>query len=416
MEPTKLFDAFDVFLFDLDGVIYVGPKALPGAVKVLKQLRSRGKTIRFLTNNPCMTRRQTVVRLNRLGIEALEDEVISSGWATAKHLQEQQVGSVYVLGDEHLKQECRDVGLDIVEVNDAEAVVVGWSDDLRLRDLQSAVTRIADGASFIATNGDGSCPGPDGPRTAVGTVVEAIRMASGKSPYIVGKPHPYMFQKALQHVEKSRAIMFGDTPDTDIVGAHRIGISAILISSEPYAGYSSVQDYRKPDAVIPHLRKLLDEEIRLERWVPPDFPWPDDIKPGVAGIVMDERGRVLLMRRADNGCWAVPSGHVERGESVEEAIVREIREETGLQVEVKRLIGLYSDPKSQVFTYRNGATAQFVTACFRCERVGGALVTTGDETLDVNYFEVDRLPEPILKMHPDWIEDAFAGESFRIFP
>lgn len=140
-------------------------------------------------------------------------------------------------------------------------------------------------------------------------------MASGKTPYIVGKPYPYMFRQALQQVEDwSRAVMFGDTPDADIVGAHRIGISAVLISSGPYAGYSSARDYRKPDAIIPDLRSLWDEELILDRWVHPAFPWPDDIKPGVAGIVMDEQGRVLLMKRSDNGCWGIPSGHVERGE------------------------------------------------------------------------------------------------------
>ncbi|MFL1676626.1 HAD-IIA family hydrolase [Paenibacillus dendritiformis] len=411
-----LFDAFDVFLFDLDGVIYVGPEALPGAVEALERLRSGGKTIRFLTNNPCMTREQTADRLNRLGIEAVKDEVISSGWATARCLRERQVGSVYVLGDEHLERECREAGLDVVDVNDAEAVVVGWSDDLTLRDIQKAVTRIANGAQFFATNADWSFPGPDGPMMAVGTAVEAIKMASGKTPYIVGKPHPYMFRQALQQVEDwSRAVMFGDTPDADIVGAHRIGISAVLISSGPYSGYSSARDYRKPDAIIPDLRSLWDEELILERWVPPAFPWPDDIKPGVAGIVMDERGRVLLMKRSDNGCWGIPSGHVERGESVEEAIVREIREETGLQVKVKRLVGLYSDPESQVFTYPNGAVSHFVTACFRCEMVGGTLVRTGDETLDVNYFEVDRLPDNMLAMHPQWIADALAEESLCIF-
>ncbi len=124
----------------------------------------------------------------------------------------------------------------------------------------------------------------------------------GQDALYLGKPYPYMFRQALRHVEDwSRAVMFGDTPDTDIVGAHRMGISAVLISSEPYTGYSSARDYRS-DAIIPDLRNLLDEELRLERWVPPAFPWPDEIKSGVAGIVLDERGRVLLMKRADNGC------------------------------------------------------------------------------------------------------------------
>ncbi|WP_019424767.1 HAD-IIA family hydrolase [Paenibacillus sp. OSY-SE] len=411
-----LLDRFDVFLFDLDGVIYIGSEALPGAVQALERLRTKRKTVRFLTNNPCMTREQVAAKLNGLGIEAKVGEVVTSGWATARYLSEQQVHSVYVLGDEHLEWECRQAGLELVDVSSAEAVVVGWSDELTLREIQGAVTRIVKGAKCIATNADRIFPGPEGPMMAVGTVVEAIKMSAGITPDVVGKPFPYMFQQALEYVEDlSRAVMIGDTPDTDIVGAHRMGISAILVSSVPRSEFPSARDFRKPDAIIPDLRSLWDQEVRLEPWAAPAFPWPDDIKPGVAGMIMDERRRVLLMKRADNGCWGIPSGHVELGETVEEAIVREIAEETGLNVKVTRLIGVYSNPDSQVFSYPNGKVSHFVTTYFRCEVVGGTLVREGDETLDVQYFELDALPDNMLTMHPRWIADALADESISFF-
>ncbi|MCY9514136.1 HAD-IIA family hydrolase [Paenibacillus apiarius] len=411
-----LLDRFDVFLFDLDGVIYIGSEALPGAVQALERLRAERKTIRFLTNNPCMTREQVAAKLNGLGIEAGVGEVVTSGWATAHYLREQQFHSVYVLGDEHLEWECRQAGLELVDVSSAEAVVVGWSDELTLREIQGAVTRIVKGAKCIATNADRIFPGPVGPMMAVGTVVEAIKLSAGISPDVVGKPFPYMFQQALEHVEDlSRAVMVGDTPDADIAGAHRMGISAILVSNAPSSEFPSARDFRKPDAIIPDLRSLWDQEVRLEPWTAPAFPWPDDIKPGVAGIIMDERRRVLLMKRADNGCWGIPSGHVELGETVEEAIVREIAEETGLNVKVTRLIGVYSHPDSQVFSYPNGKVSHFVTTYFRCEVAGGTLVREGDETLDVQYFELDALPGNMLTMHPRWIADALADDSISFF-
>jgi hypothetical protein len=83
-----------------------------------------------------------------------------------------------------------------------------------------------------------------------------------------------------------------------------------------------------------------------KKWISPSFSWPEKIEAGVAGIIFDNKRRVLLMKRADNGLWGIPSGHVEPGETVEEAIIREIYEETGLKVKVNRLIGVYSDPVS----------------------------------------------------------------------
>lgn len=83
---------------------------------------------------------------------------------------------------------------------------------------------------------------------------------------------------------------------------------------------------------IPDLAGLFDPAVPLRRWQTPGFPWPDDVRPGVAAVVLDAARRVLLARRADNGLWGLPSGHVEPGETVAEAVAREVREETGLDV------------------------------------------------------------------------------------
>lgn len=409
-----LADEFDVFLFDLDGVIYIGPEPLPEAVESLKRLRQYKKNIRFLTNDPCTTRKKTARRLNNLGIEANIEEVITSGWATAQYLQKEKIQTALVLGDENLKWECRQAGIDIDidDQNDAEAVVVGWDNDVSFHDIQQAAKLIHKGAKFIATNADRTYPTPEGPLPASGAMVEAIRVSTEKRPTIVGKPYSYMFKKALEDFPPEyKAVMVGDNPYTDVLGAHQVGIPSILISDQETNEFPSARDFRNPDATIPNLKALFDSNITIKKWVSPSFSWPDRIKAGVAGIIFDRTQRVLLMQRADNGLWGVPSGHVEPGETVEEAIIREISEETGLKVKVNRLIGVYSDPVSQVFSYPNGKVSHFITTCFECEVVGGTLIRKNEETIDVNYFDLNHLPENLLTMHPRWLKDALEKEE-----
>lgn len=117
------------------------------------------------------------------------------------------------------------------------------------------------------------------------------------------------------------------------------------------------------------------------------------------------------MKRADNGQWGIPSGHVEPGESVEQAIIREIKEETGLTVKVSKMIGVYSDPSSQTFIYPDGRVSHFITNCFQCEVIGGELKKSTEEALEIRYFNIHELPENLLPMHPRWLEDALAQKD-----
>ncbi|WP_315120178.1 NUDIX domain-containing protein [uncultured Clostridium sp.] len=137
----------------------------------------------------------------------------------------------------------------------------------------------------------------------------------------------------------------------------------------------------------------------------------DDIWPGVAIIIFDKDRRVLLQKRADVGLWGIPSGHVEPGESVMEAAIREVKEETGLNINITRLIGVYSDPKSQVFKYPDGHVTHFVTTYFEGEVIDGQLSCSSPETLKLEYFNTDNLPSNILPMHPQWLNDALCEQE-----
>jgi len=141
---------------------------------------------------------------------------------------------------------------------------------------------------------------------------------------------------------------------------------------------------------------------------------PTVIRLSVSAVVwsgVTEEGRsLLLMRRSDNGHWGLPGGYVERGESVSEAVMREVFEETGVRIAVGRLIGVYSDPARQVIAYADGNRVQAVNLCFEGEAVGAGEATTPEETLEFGYFQPDRLPDPFVPIHSIRIEDALAGD------
>ena len=132
------------------------------------------------------------------------------------------------------------------------------------------------------------------------------------------------------------------------------------------------------------------------------------IRPGVAAILRDSNGRILLQRRSDNGLWGLPGGSVEIGESVRDAIVREVREETGLAVEVLRLIGVYSDPAIQIVRYADGNVVHYISTLFACRILGGTLETC-EETLALEFFDPNDLPADLLPMHRVRIRDAMTG-------
>ncbi len=127
--------------------------------------------------------------------------------------------------------------------------------------------------------------------------------------------------------------------------------------------------------------------------------------------IFNGEGQVLLQKRKDSGLWGFPGGMMELGKSFEEAAVREIFEETGLEVEVKRLIGVYSKYSDE---YANGDKSQPIVAFFECQVVGGKTICSNDETLELKYFDLDSAPPMFNRQHEDMLADlrAYNGQCF----
>jgi ADP-ribose pyrophosphatase YjhB (NUDIX family) len=140
---------------------------------------------------------------------------------------------------------------------------------------------------------------------------------------------------------------------------------------------------------------------------------PHELRLSVSAVVWRDANRreLLLMQRSDNAHWGLPGGYMEPGESIDAATAREVREETGVRVEVGRLIGVYSNPAIQVIEYPDGRRVQAVNLCFEAVPVDVGVATTPDEVLATGYFAVDALPEPLVPIHRVRIEDAVAGGS-----
>ncbi len=128
--------------------------------------------------------------------------------------------------------------------------------------------------------------------------------------------------------------------------------------------------------------------------------------PSAAAIIRNEDNEVLLHQRADNGKWSLPGGALEPGEEPAQTVIREVFEETGLNVRPIRLVGVYSGPDN-MFTYPNGDQVGVVSVTFECQLIDGDLDIDNDETLALQYFPFDKLPENITPQHLKRIQHAY---------
>jgi ADP-ribose pyrophosphatase YjhB (NUDIX family) len=146
----------------------------------------------------------------------------------------------------------------------------------------------------------------------------------------------------------------------------------------------------------------------------PTAPKANSLVPAVAAVVLDDEGRVLMIRRSDNDLWAIPGGAQDIGETVVQAVVREVREETGIDIEVSSLVGVYSDP-NHVIAYDDGEVRQEFSICFRANPIGGELCTS-EESKEVLWSETNLVAT--LNMHSSIrlrIKHALLGENFTYF-
>jgi glycerol-1-phosphatase len=261
---AALADLFDGWLIDLDGVVYVGDDALPGAPEALRSVRDRGATVRFVTNDPRSSREEYARRLTGLGVPADPDDVVTSGSATADFLaREGQSGrTVFVMGSAALKAEVARVGCRVVEGRDgldAEVVVVGGHEGFDYAELAVGSIAARRGARLVATNRDATFPTPDGPAPAVGAIVAAVETASGRRAIAVGKPEPLMFELARARLpDPARVVVVGDRLDVDVLGGHRAGLATILVRDPGRPDADHGERHVDPDYEVPSLAAVLD--------------------------------------------------------------------------------------------------------------------------------------------------------------
>jgi len=136
-----------------------------------------------------------------------------------------------------------------------------------------------------------------------------------------------------------------------------------------------------------------------------------EIRPAVAAAIFNEGGEILLQKRRDVNSWCLISGHVEFGETVEEAIIREVKEETNTTATIIRLIGIYSSPASQTYDYKN-KTVQYVTSYFEVKLTDTLPPGfSNEETQELKFFSPERLPHNRALMNANWLTDALSRDK-----
>ncbi len=251
------------FLIDMDGVIYRGSQVLPGADRFIALLRERNFPFLFLTNNSQRTRRDVATKLQRMGIDAYEEDIFTCAMATARFLARQKPnGTAYVIGEGGLLQALHQNGYSIVD-SDPDYVVVGEGRTLTLEMVETAVRLIVNGAKLVATNLDPNCPTQYGVRPGCGAFVAMLESATGAKAFSVGKPSPVMMQAAGEElrVPAHQIVMVGDTMETDICGGVQMGYETVLTLT----GSTSRDDLRRyayrPDHVIDYIGQLCHHEL-----------------------------------------------------------------------------------------------------------------------------------------------------------
>jgi HAD superfamily hydrolase (TIGR01450 family) len=222
----------DVLLADLDGTLYAGKHAVPGAVEAVVNAAARGVRTAYVTNNASRRPSEVAAHLAELGFPATTDDVRTSSQAGAAMLAEQLSpgASVLVLGTTALVEEVTARGLTVTDTADgADAVVQGHSPDTGWRQLAEATVAVRGGALWVATNVDPTLPTERGPMPGNGSMVGVVRIASGKEPQVAGKPAPRLLQEAADATGAQRGLVVGDRLDTDIEGGIAVGLPTLLV-------------------------------------------------------------------------------------------------------------------------------------------------------------------------------------------
>jgi HAD superfamily hydrolase (TIGR01450 family) len=226
---------YDVALLDLDGVVYVGPDPVADAPENLRKAAQEGMRIGYITNNASRPASVVAEHLASFGLDVIADDVVTSAQAAAKLIAAEfpEDSPVLVVGGEGLYVALEEYGLTPVRSSDANpvAVVQGFHPDVNWVMLADGAHAINSGARWYATNLDLTIPTAGGKAPGNGTLVQAIRAAVEVDPVVAGKPEPPLLETSIERLEAERPLMIGDRLDSDIAGAHAVGIASLWVAT-----------------------------------------------------------------------------------------------------------------------------------------------------------------------------------------
>ena len=229
----------EALLLDLDGTVYNGNLAVPGAAAFLRRLRQEGLPFLYVTNRASRSAEAICDQLRGYGLECDPSEVLTSALASARHMAG---GRVYMIGEEGLREALLEFDCELTEEG-AEWVVVGLDRQVTYAKLDIASRLVRAGARFVSTNPDAVLSTEHGLAVGNGAIVAAVAMASGAEPEVIGKPSPRMFEIALDQLglPADKVLMVGDNPETDIAGGLAAGVRTAFLLT----GVASRQDAQR---------------------------------------------------------------------------------------------------------------------------------------------------------------------------
>lgn len=244
---------------DMDGVLVHEEHLVPGADKLLEELRAKETKFLVLTNNSIYTPRDLRARLRRSGLEVPEGSIWTSALATATFLDSQRPeGSAYVIGESGLTTALHEIGYVLTD-RDPDYVVLGETRTYSFTAITTAIRLIEQGARFIATNPDSTGPSREGSLPATGSVAALIERATGHAPYFVGKPNPLMMRSALRALgaHSESTLMIGDRMDTDVRAGLEAGLRTILVLTGISSASTAEKFPYRPSRIVESVADLV---------------------------------------------------------------------------------------------------------------------------------------------------------------
>lgn len=261
------------YLFDLDGVLWLGKNLIPGVKETLDTLRSQGKKLMFVSNTSSRSRQRCLDQFAHKGITVREEEVFLASEETAKHLaQLKPHARACVLGSSGLFQELEKVEIEALpphsaSVDSFDFLVVGKDRSMTFDSMTYALRVVQAGASLVAVNCDATVPGNDGIEPGAGALVAMISAMVGRPADItIGKPGTLLLELALEQSGLSieECVMVGDFLDADIVAGNSLGMKTVLVLTGNTTKEDLTKDLtslQRPDIVLNSVRDLLPYEV-----------------------------------------------------------------------------------------------------------------------------------------------------------